>query len=223
MDQARSEERTRQEGRITALRVQQKNPERVSVYLDGRFAFGLYQDVVLSHGLRKGQVLSVAEQEALLAADAVLVAKAKALSYLAYRARSRFEVRRKLLRGGFDEAVVAQVLDRLEELGYLDDAAYARAYAQGRFETGGYGPQRVRSDLMRRGVARAVIDRVLADVFSEQDDILETARAQAERRWARLAGEEDPRKRRKKLYDFLLRRGFSYDTIRRVADELEAA
>lgn len=221
-DQASPEqERPLRAGVVTQLRAQAKNPDRVSVYLDGRFAFGLYQDIVLQFGLYKGRRLEVDEQQRLLEADQLYIARSKALHYLAYRARSEQEVRRKLGQGGFSEGVVDEVIARLETLGYLDDAAYAEGYARRRFETGGYGPRRVRNDLMRRGVGRADIEAALAKVFDEEDDVIAAAREQAGRRWSRLAREEDPLKRRKKVYDFLLRRGFSYDVIQRVVDEIE--
>ena len=207
-------------GTITGLRAQAKNQERVSVYLDGRYAFGVYRDLVLTFGLRKGLELDVAEQERIQAADEALVARAKALAFLGYRDRSEQEVRRKLERGGFGAAAIDEAVARLHTLGYLDDAAYARNYARARFERGGYGPQRVRADLMRRGVPRALVEQTIADVFDRTDDVLEAARAQARTRWQRLAREPDPLKRKKKLYDYLLRRGYGYETVHRVVDEL---
>lgn len=206
---------------ITKMVVQDKNPNRLSVFLDGAFAFGVYQDVVLEFGLHVGQVLSVAEQQRILAADRIRVAKAKALHYLAHRDRTETEVRRKLQRSGFDEATVDAAVARLVELDYLDDAAYARAYVQGRFRNRGYGPVRLRSELMRRGVARRLIDAAVEGLMEEEDP-LDAARTHAQKRWTRLARESDPRKRRKKLSDYLLRRGFTYDTVRQVVDELDA-
>jgi regulatory protein len=143
------------------------------------------------------------------------------MDYVARRARTTHEVLQKLKEKGFPEPVAENAVARLCELGYLDDEAYARSYAQRRFEAKGYGPQRIRQELRRRGVpdryAEAALDELLATV-----DPLDAARRQAEKRWARLAGETDLRKRRKKLSDFLLRRGFSYDVIRQVTDELAA-
>ena len=206
-------------GKITKLTVQDNNAARISVFIEGAFAFGLYQDLVLTHGLHTGLALSVAEQEALLAADRELVAKAKALQYLAYRARTAEEVRRKLLRSDFDEATVEAVLARLHDLGYLDDEAYAHDYARARFRNRGYGPVRIRSELLRRGVGATLADAALEALAEEPGtDPVAAAQAQAERRWPRLAREPDPRKRRKKLSDFLVRRGFSYDVVRQVVE-----
>lgn len=207
-------------GKITKLVVQDKNPNRVSLFVEGAFAFGVYQDLVLEFGLQVGKTLSVAEQARILEADQVFIAKAKALHYLGYRARTEHEVRQKLRRSGFGEEVVERVVERLHSLEYLDDDAYARDYVRARFSNKGYGPRRIRSELVRRGVGRRLIDTALEEVFRSADTHA-AAREQAEKRWPRLAGEADPYKRRKKLSSFLLRRGFSYDTIARVVEELE--
>ncbi len=209
-----------QPGTVTRLAGQQKNPQRVSVFIDGVFAFGVHVDLVVEFGLHKGQALSVEAQQRIVEADRARVARGVALVYLGYRARTEHEVRQKLARSGFDEAVAEPTVARLRELGYLDDAAYARAYVEARFRNRGYGPGRLRSDLRRRGVARGLIDAVL-EALVDQEDMLEAARSHAEKRWPRLAAEADPFKRRRKLTQYLLRRGFSYETARRVVEELE--
>ncbi|MEM6782825.1 MAG: RecX family transcriptional regulator [Bacteroidota bacterium] len=208
------------DGAITRLVQQQKNTERVSVFLDGAFAFGLTKDVAVTEGLRKGQRLTVAEQEALLGRDEVLRARRKALDYLSYKARTSSEVRRKLREKGFPENAIEDAVARMEDLGYLDDAAYAKAYARGRFTGRGYGPQRIRTDLLKRGLDRRHIDAALDEV-AEPDDLYEAAMRHGEKRWDRLASEPDPRKRRKKTFDFLIRRGYDFDTARRVLETLE--
>ena len=208
-------------GAITRLAQQKRDAERVSVFIDGAFAFGLALDLVLRAGLRKGQALTVPDQQALLDDEERFKAKAAALDYIAYQARTQTEVRRKLVRKGFSDTIADEAVARMHELGYLDDEAYARAYARGRLAGRGHGPQRIRTDLRRRGVAPKTIDAVLDDLV-EADDLRETALRHGRKRWLRLASEEDERKRRKKLSDFLVRRGYDYDLIREIVETLEA-
>ena len=208
-------------GAITRLAQQKRDADRVSVFIDDAFAFGLALDLVVRAGLKKGQRLEVAEQQALLDDEERLKAKSVALDYIAYQARTEQEVRRKLARKGFPEHVADEAVARMAELGYLDDAAYARAYARGRLEGRGHGPQRIRNDLRKRGVAPGVIEAAL-DELVEQDDLRETALRHGRKRWRRLASEPDTYKRRRKLADFLVRRGYDFDLIREVTDLLEA-
>ena len=208
-------------GTVTRLARQKHDAERVSVFIDGAFAFGLALDLAVQAGLRKGRTLSVEEQQALLDDEERLKARAVALDYIAYQARTEHEVRLKLQRKGFPEPVADEAVARMRELGYLDDADYARAYARGRLGGRGHGPHRIRADLLRRGVARLTIDAVLDDLVAP-DDLRETALRHGRKRWRRLQREDDPYKRRKKLADFLQRRGYDFDLIREVAETLEA-
>lgn len=207
-------------GTITALKAQVKTPGRVSVFLDGGFAFGVNRDLVLEFGLKKGLPLSVDEQRRILDRESEYRARSAALNYISYRSRTEEEVRRRLGRDDYSDEVVNSVVDYLKGIGLLDDTTFAVAYAEGRFKTGGYGPRRVRYDLLRKGVGRAAADRAVDEVFSEEDDVFAAARDLAIRRWNRLAGEDDQRKRRKKVYDYLIRRGYPNDIVRRLIDEL---
>ncbi len=207
---------------ITRLVVQKHDKTRASVYLDGSFAFGVHQELVLKYGLRKGRVLTVEEQQAIERADRLMKAKAAGLHYVAHKARSEGEVRRKLREKDYDDAIVTQVVERLRELEYLDDAAYARDYVRGRFAHRGYGPVRLRQELRRREVDAALIEDALAEQLDEEA-LLQAARDHARKKWDLLDPGEDPRRRRQKLFAYLQRRGFTYDTIRRVVDEVAEA
>jgi regulatory protein len=208
------------DGVVSRVEAQRKDRDRVSVFIDGEFAFGLSVDVALRAGLRKGLPLSVHDQRALLADDARVRARLAALDLIAHRARTEAEVRRALARKGFPEDAALAAVDRLLELGYLDDDAYARAFVRGRAASRGHGPGRLRADLLRRGVSPATIDAALDDLL-DADGLLESATHHARKRWARLASEEDHLRRRKKLTDFLVRRGYDFDVIRTVTETLE--
>ena len=204
------------EGTITSVRAQQKDPDRVSVFLDESFAFGLAADVAVAEGLKKGQVLTPERQLALLIKEEVVRARQAALEYLSRGSKTATEVRRSLSRRGFSDAAAEDALAKMEDYGYLDDAAYAVAFAKSRSASGGHGPQRIRADLLKKGVSRDAIDRALEDL--DRDGLADSARALADKRWRALSGEDDLRKRKKKTTDYLLRRGFSYDQVREAVD-----
>lgn len=209
-------------GTITRLVLQQKNIDRVSVFLDDEFAFGLYKDTVIAHQLRKGVLLSIEQQQALLLADSFHIAKSSALNYLARRMHSVQEIRRKLKQKEFPENVIEEVIVYLGERQYLDDAVFAKMFAESRFASKKYGSQRIKMELMKRGVAKNIVENALKKVFSKID-ITETIQLQAEKQWEKLQREPDVRKRQQKLYAYLARRGFESDaimaTIRRLKEE----
>lgn len=210
-----------QEGCITSIRAQTGSHDRVSVFVEGRFAFGMHRDLLLEFELAKGKHLSVEKQLKIVRRDAFFKARAVAYRYLSYRDRTALEIRRRLQRDDFAASVVDDVVRHLEKQGFIDDYKFAVAYAEGRFQSGGYGPVRVRSDLRRKGVKPALVDAALDEVFSTREEIVERAREMGKRRWDQLSREADVRKRKKKVYDYLARRGFGFDMIRRIVEKLE--
>ncbi len=205
---------------ITGLESQVHNDDRVSVFLDGEFAFGVHEDLVVKHGLREGTTLTPEEISDIEADEEYVDAKQKALDYLAHKPRTEQEVRRKLQQRDVPPVVVDDVIARLYELEYLDDEAYAHDYAHNRFSSKKYGPVRIRRELEKRGVDRHLAEAAVDELFAEEDTTA-AAWSHAEKRWPRLEGEDDPRRRRQKMYRYLRRRGFTTDTIRPILDELE--
>ncbi|MFB6099285.1 MAG: RecX family transcriptional regulator [Salinibacter sp.] len=208
------------EGTITKVEPQVHNDDRVSVYLDGEFAFGLHEDLVVKHQLREGKTLTPEEIQDIETDEQYVEAKQKALDYLAYKPRTEQEVRRRLQQRDVSPMVIDDVIARLSELEYLDDESYAHDYAHNRFSSKKYGPVRIRRELEERGIDRSLAETAVDELFAEVDATA-AAWTHAEKRWPRLADEEDPRRRRQKMYRYLRRRGFTSDTIRPILDELE--
>lgn len=207
-------------GSITAIEPQKTNTDRVSIFVDGEFTLGVHCDVVAKHGLHVGETLSPEKLQEIERDEDYVQAKQSALDYLAHKPRTEKEVRRKLRSADILEPVIDEVISRLYELQYLDDEAYARDYVRNRFSSKRYGPERIRRELRKRGVDRRLIDEAVHDHFSGID-LKAVAREHAEKRWSRLADEDDPRRRKQKLYRYLRRRGFPSGVISPLLDELE--
>lgn len=183
------------------------------LYVDGEFFAELDLDTVLERGIYEGLSLSQEELEEVRLAGERSLAMSRAFRYLGHRARSVWEVRERLSRYGYGEQTIAEVVERLRELEYLDDARFARQFAGER--SGKYGPRRVVEDLRRSGVdertAREAVEEEFSDV-SEPDE----ARAAAERRYN---GEERSDALARRVHGFLARRGYSPGVCTEVARE----
>jgi regulatory protein len=199
-------------GIITALEIQKGNKERVSIYLDGEYAFSL--DIIRAAALRTGQALSEAEVAALRDEDAVGQAVDRAVRFLAYRPRSEHEVRRNLAEKDVLPPVIDAAVRRLQALGYLDDRAFAAFWIENRSTFKPLSPRALRYELRQKGVDAALIDELLADM-----DAHDAAYRAAHKRLSRLRG-SDPHTFRSKISAFLQGRGFSYATIRQVTEQL---
>ena len=149
-----------------------------------------------------------------------------AAAFIAVRSRSVEETRRRLRHLGYPPALVDEVVVRLIELGYLDDATFARAWVESRDRARPRGATALRRELQRKGVAEEVIQEALkerataTDPGSDADTERAAARRLIGRRAASLDRETDPRRRRQKAYSLLARNGFSPDVCAEVASGL---
>lgn len=196
---------------ITALKIQTRSPERVNVYLDGRYAFAISLDTASK--LSKGQSLTAGEIARLKAADQPAGAFDRALRFLARRQRSVRETESFLRRNGYTSGVVRAVIKRLREYRYLDDAEFARQWVADRERFRPRSARALRFELRQKGVGGGDVDQAL-------EGLDETASARAAlrgrlKRWERLPRQDF----KAKVFGFLGRRGFSYDIADTVFEE----
>lgn len=140
------------------------------------------------------------------------------VALLARRAHSRAELETKLRgKGGGSEAIAA-AFARLDELGYLDDAAFARDLARSRLTRKRWGPAKVRMELRAKGIDETTAEAALREALDGIDPE-EAAREALVVKFG--SGRPEDRKEMKRRYDFLMRRGFGHDAVRRVLDGLD--
>jgi len=191
--------------KITAIEVQKRTPNRVNIHLDGEFAFGLAR--IVAAWLRVGQELSEEKIGQLQAEDAQERAFQQAMLFLSYRARSESEIRQNLRKHEIPEPVIEQTLDRLRQDGFADDNQFARAWVENRSLFRPRSRRMMALELRQKGLTE---DAVSSAIESVDDEAL--AYEAAQKRATRFRGLEW-NEFRKKLSDFLARRGFSYSVI----------
>jgi regulatory protein len=143
----------------------------------------------------------------------------RALRLLSYKPRSKAELRARLLEKDWaEESIVDAVIARLEQLGYLDDEQLAAALASSRLERRPLGRSKLRQDLERRKLPSETVENALDQAFSEQSEEELIERAIAKR--LRIKGPPTTREESKKLFDYLIRRGFKLDLVIRKVREI---
>ena len=190
---------------ITALKVQEHNRERVNVYLDGEFAFGLAR--IVAAWLQVGQDLSDEKMAALLAEDGQEKAYQQALEFLSYRPRSEAEVQKNLRDHVIPEAVIAETIERLQRNGLVDDSAFAQAWVENRNTFRPRSRRALAAELRQKGLSSEIIAESLQAVDEEAlayQMALKQVRKLQDLKWPEF---------RRKLTGQLARRGFAYDTI----------
>lgn len=141
----------------------------------------------------------------------------RALGYLGYRARTEDEMKQYLARRGYPEEIANTVLTRLRDMGYVDDTSYIAAFVEARGKRGHHARNRLRGDLVRRGLNADDVDEALESLDPSHDD---TAAMELAMRLRRRHQSVDSSVRHRRMMAALVRRGFSYSTasaaIRRV-------
>ena len=143
-----------------------------------------------------------------------MTARERALAMLDRRDYSRAELLKKLVEKGETEDDAAAAVERLAELGFVDDARYAPIVVR-HYAAKGYGPQRVKQELQRRGIPRELWDTAM-EQMPEQDDTVDRLLR------SKLRGTELDRAALKKATDFLLRKGYGWEEIRSAVERYNA-
>lgn len=206
--------------RVTALKPKKGGGRRLSILLEGRAAFNLEAEVVAREGLKVGQELTEERIAALNRLDRFQRCYDVACHFLGYRPRSEDEVRRRLAKRRFDAEDVEAVLAKLRAQGLVDDLAFARFWRDNRAEFSPRSRFLTSLELKQKGVASGTIDQVVANI-----DDTESAYRAAKSKAGRLPS-GDYELFRRRLGDYLRRRGFGYGviapTVARLWQELTA-
>lgn len=191
--------------KITAIEPQKKDPKRVNLYLDGEFAFGL--DRYVAAWLTVGQLLDEEKIARLQIEDSQEKAYRQAMLFLGIRARSEMEVRKNLEKHQIPVVMIDQTIARLREERLLNDGQFAQDWVANQSEFRPRSRRALNIELRQKGLTEADIESATEGL--DEETLAYTA---AQKRLRRLDGLEWP-EFRKKLSEFLARRGFDYDVI----------
>ena len=200
--------------RITALHAGKGRSKRVNVFLDGKFAFSLGAEVAMKEGLQVGQKLSSSQVEALDRYDYLHRCLNAAARYLSYRPRSESELRERLQQRGFDGDSVEAVIVKLKKQGLVDDVAFARFWKDNRQSFRPRSRWLTRLELRRKGVTDHIIDQVV-DAVDDNESAYRAAQSKA-----RSLTVSDYQNFRRRLGEYLKRRGFDYGVIKHTVEQL---
>ena len=197
---------------ITAISPVKRKAGGFAVKVDGRIAATLRESSVVELRLEVGRAWDEHLAEQVARAQAFDKAFDAALGRLNRRAMSRRQLKDKLEGLGHEEAIAERVLDRLADLGFLDDEAFGRELIRQTVDASPAGPRLLRSKLAQRGLEGHLIDRLVAEQAPSADQAAEEAAALARKKLATLT-RLDPPARKRRLWAMLVRRGFDHDTI----------
>ena len=165
----------------------------------------IHRSIADRYSLSEGMEITAAQVRTIKRENDVRRARERAL-YLAEDMERSYKMMFDKLCANYPEDICREVCDELKQRGIIDDRRYARRYCDAALKK--YGEYRVKHELWKRGISSEIIDELLEDMDDESST--ETAL-----RFLRshICRDREPYKEKKRLYDALARRGFSYDVI----------
>lgn len=202
--------------KITKIEAQKNNRDRLNIYIDDVFSFGLSLDVFVKYNLKKNQELDNTFIEEILLAEENNKAIHSALKYLSYRQRSIKEVEDQLARKGYEESIIENTKNHLIDKNYLNDYEFAENFIRDKSHLNNYGIEKIKYELFRKGISKSIIAKTLK---FDEDDEYNNAMKLANKKIRSYANLDEAQATRK-LGGYLQRRGYRYETVWKVIRDL---
>lgn len=196
---------------ITGITPQIKDKERCNIEVDGRFFCGMKLETVVKHRLKVGVAVSEEALSRMQLESEKLTALDKALTFITASMKTEKDIRAYLRKKGYLEDISDYVVEKMRSYGYLDDAAYARAYAEHAGKK--KGSRLIAMELRQKGVSDEAIEEALSSVSGEEESALEVLKKY-------LRGKSLDRATLLKAYRHLMGKGFSCETAKGALERL---
>ena len=202
---------------ITKLERQKKNKGRVSIYTDNSFRLGVLEDTVFKFGLRLGDRLTDEQLKEIKEYDEYISGKKIALNLLAYRNRSREELRKKLAEKKLSSLVIEKVLAHIEKLGFINDRQFAKEFVEGKIGSRPQGRRTLFQKLLLKGVSKEIIEETLDELFKKIDE--KDLASECFNKYFSKVKDKEVIIQKKNIFAHLVRKGFTFDTINELIRE----
>lgn len=198
------------------VKAKRSGRNRVEIIFDNDQKVSLAYEVFLKYQLKMNQEISEEFLPFLLDEDQKYQVKQSALNYLSRRHHSKNEIRTKLRQKKFNTELIEQTLDNLEQNNYVDDHSFAQIFTDEKVKAKNWGKNKIKSELIKRGVSSKVIADVIAEKFSGESEIkagLELANKKLKKLLNRNI---EQKKIQSSIYSFLISRGYDYDLCKQI-------
>jgi len=213
--------------RITSIEPQKKRKNRFNIFLDGNFAFAADENVLAKYRLRVDKELLPSQIEKLIKENELGKLMDQSLRFLSFRPRSEKEVvdyligkisRKENIKYSQvkESPLIKQVVVKLKKYKYLDDFEFANWLVRSRIRSKPQGLSRIKFDLKRKGIDNEIIDSIIAK-YPDQTVLAKRAIEKKLANWQKLPKGDF----KKKIYAYLISRGFNFETIGEVFANLE--
>lgn len=202
--------------KITSIQQQKHHKNLYSVFIDNKYTFSVEDIDITALGLKEGK--EVTREDVIFYKDVYEFSRAKdkALRFISFKMRTYREVEKKLLDLGYNDELIQKVMDKMIELNYIDDKNYTKAYINEKSRLRHIGKKLLKIELKNKGIDSNIIDEILEN--SDIDDY-QNAYSLAVKKSSKI--NINDKKELSKVYNMLIRKGFSYETASSVIKNIE--
>lgn len=205
--------------KVTSVEQQKSNPRRFNIFLDGKFAFGADEDLVVNYRLVLGKLIETQDLEKLLFEAQVGKLMERMYTLFSIRQRSEKEVRDRFkykTKEEISEIVIESLIQNLKQKNLIDDEQFAKSWVESRRVSKQKGKIAIKSELAQKGISGEIIEKVMGGSAIGEDEIAMHALEKKMKSWKRV----EPQKLKQKIFNFLGRKGFEYNVILTVISRL---
>lgn len=202
---------------ITKIEQQLKQTDRYNIYIDGEFFMGVYEDTLLRFQMRKGDEISAEKLKEIKELDEYNYGKNIAYKYLSYKPRSIKEVKNKLTYKKISKPAAEKIIEHLKKYDFVNDEDYAKMYVKEKINRKAMGESMLKFKMIDKGIDKEIISKVVAENYSEEKQI-EAGKKLLQKYLKKKSAIEDKLELKKKCYQYLFSRGYSYSIISQILD-----
>ena len=203
--------------KITRIEYQKNNKDRVNIYLDDNFGFGVDLNIMIKYGLAKNLELDDEFISQILISEDKAKLYNYAISVLSRGSKSEKELKLKLSDKGYDDESINTEIEKLKANKYINDDDYCKKFINDKINISKYGKRRIKEALINKGIDMELIEKNIS--YVSQDDEIKIAYALAEKKLKSLTDAE-PIKKKMKISSFLLNKGFDYEIVNKISSKL---
>lgn len=203
--------------KITKIEYQKNNKDRVNIYLNDNFAFGIDLNIMIKYSLANNMELEEEFIDEILKAEEEINVYNYALSVLSRQAKSEKQLRNKMKEKGYDLQFIDNAIIKLKQQKFLDDERYSEMLINSKINVSKYGKRKIKEALYDKGINKEIIEEKL-NLLSDENEI-ERAYLLGEKK-VRTLKEVDTLKKSIKLSNYLINKGFEFSTVKKAVSRL---
>ena len=203
--------------KITKIEYQKRNKERFNIYIDDEYGFSVDISILIEYSLKKDMELDDALIDDILSAEEKISVYNYGISVLSRYAKSEYELRLKMKSKGFEPKLIDKAISKLKEQKYLDDERYCQMFINDKLNISKHGVRKIKEALYYKGIDKEIIEEKIKNISQESEE--ERALILGEKKLSTIK-ETDTRKKMAKLSNYLIGRGFEYETVNKTVRKL---